>query len=526
MFMTWFKSFPDAMAAWSLKKRFLFAFLTGALCVPAMPPYCFWLLLGLGIPAFYVLLASTRSCKTAFFESWLFAFGYFGFGLYWIGNALLVDDNPFSWVWPLAIAGLPALLAMFYGVCGLMLHLLVKLRTWAGWVAFIAALAFTEWLRGHLFTGFPWNTFAYTWNENLSMAQSVALFGSYGLTFMTLLWAMIPALWWCSIGQKKSRVMASCALGVLALSLFLWGHSRLAANPLSLRSDVTLRIVQPNIPQKDKWNNLKAVDNLKQTLAYSRPDDSNGTSSTIIIWPETAVSERLLSNPQVAAAVQSMLQSYGRPAYLMTGILRSDQDETGQDRYYNSLATYDSEMNRISVYDKSHLVPFGEYIPFQKYVPLKPFVEFSGFQKGSGPQTQAIDGLIKFSPLVCYEIIFPGAVIQKGGDSPDLLVNVTNDGWYGDTAGPRQHLAMTRFRAIEEGIPVARSANTGISAAFDSLGRMVAQAPLNEGKSLNIAVPQRLSTTLYKRSGDLPFFFFVISFLLLSYILWKQRKQA
>lgn len=522
MLKAWFSSLPDTISTWSLKKRALTAFLAGSLCVQAMPPACLWLLLGIGLPLLYILLSTTRSPKTAFLECWLFAFAYFGFSLIWIGNALLVDGNPFSWVWPFAIAGLPALLALFYGLCGAMLSLLIKVRSWAGWLAFVAAISFTEWVRGHIFTGFPWNLLGYAWNENLALSQSTALFGIYGLTLVTIAWAMIPAFWWCSIGQKKTRLIASGMLGVLALGLFLWGNARLAAHPLNLRSDVILRIVQPNIQQEDKWDNIKSGENLRKTLDLSQPDDGNATAPTIIIWPETAVVEKLLLHPQVMGAAQNLLQSYRHPAYLMTGILRSDKSPEGQDRYYNSLVTYDRSMSRVSLYDKSHLVPFGEYIPFKEYIPLNPFVAFGGFEEGNGPETQPIDELIKISPLVCYEIIFPAAVIRKGSPEADLMVNVTNDGWYGDSAGPRQHLAMARFRAIEEGIPVARSANTGISGVFDAHGRLVSSIELNEAGAINVALPQRLEGTLYGRWGDLPFLFFVISLFLVSFILHRR----
>ena len=520
--MAWLKSLPDDIAGWSLKKRFLFLFVLGALCVPAMPPHGWWLLLGPGLSLFYLTLCSARSARTAFFESWMFAFGYFGFGLVWIGNALLVEGNPFSWVWPLAIAGLPALLATFYGIAGCMLQILIKnLRSWAGWCAFVGAIAFTEWIRGHIFTGFPWNLYGYAWNNNLSMAQSVSLFGAYGLTFFTIAWAMIPALWWITLGTRKQRFMVSGVLAFCALGLFLWGYARLANHPIDLRSDVTLRIVQPNIPQEDKWDNSKAGINFRKLMDLSRPDEGNAGSPTIIIWPETAVIERLMRHPDAKITVRSMLQSYRQPAYLATGILRSDVSPDGKDRYYNSLVTYDRDLNRITQYDKSHLVPFGEYIPYREFIPLKPFVEFSGFESGNGPETQAIDQLIHIAPLVCYEVIFPGQVVSRNIERADIMINVTNDGWYGDSAGPRQHLAMARFRAIEEGIPVARSANTGISGLFDSYGRALATIPLNEAGTANVALPKVATDPLFTWIGDLLFFIFVIMSFLLSYTLKK-----
>lgn len=523
MFLKWLASVPDDLSRWTLKKRFLLAFAAGALCVPAMPPYGCWLLLGLGFPVYFALMASSRSGRTAFFESWFFAFGYFAFGLSWIGNALLVEGNPFSWVWPLAIAGLPALLALFHGIFGAALKMLVAVRSWAGWCAFTGGLSFTEWLRGHLFTGFPWNLYGYTWNDTLPIAQSVSLFGSYGLTALTILLASLPALWWLAIGTRKARIVMTSLMGAVMLGLFLWGHARLAAHPPDFRSDVALRIVQPNIPQADKWNHDKAAENFRKIMDLTQPDQAAVTAPTIIIWPETAVVERAIMHPETAQYIRETLQRYPRTAYLSTGILRSGVEPDGTTRYYNSLVTYDNNMNVIASYDKAHLVPFGEYIPYRDYIPLNPFVDFDGFQPGGGPVTQSIDKLLNISPQVCYEVIFPGSSINRAAPAADLIVNVTNDAWYGDSAGPRQHLAMGRFRAIEEAVPVARSANTGISALFDAYGRLVQIAPLDEARILNAALP-RTGKALYPLVGDLPFFFFVILAFIMAARLNRRKK--
>ena len=521
MNLSYFKSLPDNLSQWSLKKRFLLSFTAGALCVPAMPPHGWWILLGLGFSVLFALLASTRSSKTAFFDAWFFAFGYFGFGLSWIANALLVDGNPFLWAWPLAIIGLPALLGIFYGLFGVALKLLVPVRSWSGWCAFVAGLALTEWIRGHIFTGFPWNMYGYAWNDALAMAQSVSLFGSYGLTAVTILFASLPALWWLHIGARKSRSVVTALVCVGMLGLSLWGHARLAAHPLDLRGDIILRIVQPNIPQADKWNYQMAGENFRKLLAQSQPEEANAGATTIVIWPETAVIERAIMQPQTAQVLRDLLQSYPRDAYLSTGILRSDVSPEGKDRYYNSLVTYDRNLRMITAYDKSHLVPFGEYIPYREFIPLKPVVAFEGFEAGNGPETQGIDKLLNISPLVCYEVIFPGKIVNRASALPDLMINATNDAWYGDSAGPRQHLAMGRFRAIEEAVPLARAANTGISGMFDAYGRLISQAPLDEAKALNVALP-RTGTALYPRIGDLPLLIFVIS--LIGIAVYKKRR--
>ncbi|HEY0900777.1 MAG TPA: apolipoprotein N-acyltransferase [Micavibrio sp.] len=524
--MKWLVSIPDSLSLCSLKQRFMLAFVAGALCVLAMPPYGFWPILGLGLPVFFALLVTTRNVKTAFADAGFFALGYFGFGLSWVGNALLVDGNPYAWAWPLAVSGLPAILAMFYGVCGASIKFFTHQNRAAAWCAFVAGLSFTEWLRGHLFTGFPWNLYGYAWNDHLSIAQSVSLFGSYGLTALTIMLASLPALWWLQIGGRKMRGGVTAVTISLFIVLFMWGHARLAAHPVEFRSDVALKIVQPNIPQSDKWNGDKAADNFRKLMDLSQPETEAAPIPTIIIWPETAVVENAIQHPATLQYMRDTLQRYPRAAYLSTGILRSDTGPDGNTRYYNSLVTYDRQMNAITVYDKSHLVPFGEYMPLRQYIPLKALSGFEGFKAGGGPQTQAVDGLLKISPQICYEVIFPGAsVARKAGVqalmTPDLIINVTNDGWYGDSAGPRQHLAMGRFRAIEEGIPLARSANTGISGLFDSYGRLIAYAPLNETKALNVTLP-KIADTFYPIFGDLPFIFFVISILIAIIILNRR----
>ncbi len=526
MFLSKLKSLPDsfftALSTGALKRRFLISFMAGALCVPAMPPYGWWIMLGLGLPVLFALLVTTRNLKTAFADAWFFAFGYFGFGLSWVGNALLVEGNPYVWVWPLAVAGLPALLALFYGVFGVAVKHFARGHAGA-WCAFVGGLSFTEWLRGHLFTGFPWNLYGYAWNDSLALAQSVSLFGSYGLTALTILLAALPALWWLRIGAPRSRLIVTSATIGVFLVLFLWGHARLASHPLAFRNDVALKIVQPNIAQADKWNGDKAAENFRTLMALTQPDDATVNTPTVIIWPETAVVERAINHPDTLQLMRDTLQRYPRAAYLSTGILRSDTAADGAARYYNSLVTYDRQMNAITVYNKSHLVPFGEYMPYRQYIPLTALSGFEGFEAGAGPETQSIDNLLKISPQVCYEVIFPGASVNGNEAPPDLIINVTNDGWYGDSAGPRQHLAMGRFRAIEEAVPLARSANTGISGVFDAYGRLVSHIKLNEAGALNMALPQR-GRSLYPIFGDLPFIFFVISILLFMTIKYRHKE--
>ncbi len=498
-FLIFLGGLPARLYALPLRFRLPLAAAAGLLCLCGMPPWNLWPLLVPGMGLFYLLLVDVRA--GAFRIGYAFGLGYTLPGLAWIGNALLVEGNPYLWAYPLALIGLPVLLSFFPAVFARMLTRLCDLRIFAGFAGFVVLLTLTEWLRGHLFTGFPWNLFGYAWSSTLPVAQFAAVAGIYGLTLLTILWAAAPGflIAWSATPRHKTAIGTAVFLSFLVC--FLAGSARLSANPPALRPDVALNIVQPNIPQADKWNPEKQIDNLKKLLALTKPPASDEPArATLVIWPETAVTARLLQHEQVKGRVAEQLASFSGAVYLASGVLRIEAGE--KPRYYNSLVTYDEALHEIAAYDKAHLVPFGEYIPFQHWIPLAPVAHFSGFEAGVGPQTQEIPAAgLRLAPLICYEIIFPRSARHQAAD---LIVNVTNDAWYGDSAGPRQHLVMAQFRAIEQGIPAARSANTGISGLFDAYGRQVAAAPLDTAQALYVPLPSVTSTpTLYSRAGDL-----------------------
>lgn len=492
--------------------------------VPAMPPWGMWPALFLGLSLFYVLLCTAQKTRTAFLYGWLFGFGYFGAGLSWIGNALLVDGNEFAWVWPLAVAALPALLALFTAAACALSVRAADIKRPGGFILFIASLIASEWLRGHVFTGFPWNLYGYAWAGNLPMAQLASVGGIYWLTLLTTLWAALPGFLMVWTARPSFKILV---LLVLALSMgtgFIYGTNRLENHPTVLRQDVIVRLVQPGISQEDKWNPAKGGDNFRKILSLSEAEKENESVATLIVWPETAMSAPLLNNPSAAAALKGVLSQYGQTVYLLSGILRFDTGPDGKERYYNSLSLFDKDLREVEAYNKSHLVPFGEYIPWQDLIPLSPFASFSGFTPGDGPQTSLIPGIGGYSPLVCYEIIFSGAVTSAGQDKPGFIVNVTNDAWYGDSAGPRQHFAQARFRAIEEGLPVIRSANTGISGIIDPLGRIVAREDLFASAGQNVVLPAPLERIpLYGRTKDAVFFATLAGFLVLAFCAIRHR---
>lgn len=509
----------NTLRALNFRKRFGLAFLVGLVTALSMPPLNLWPLLFIGLSTFYVALAGVTG-KRAFAMGWAYGFGYFLLALFWIGNALLVPGNDFIWAWPFAVLGLPVGLAIFTGLATYIAARVADLNTWRGFATLGLALMVSEFLRGHILTGFPWDLFAYGWAGLLPMVQSVSLFGVYGLTFLTIFWCTLPGFLLVSQASRRAAIMAAVLVVVSLGGLYGWGALRLSANPGQFHDDVIVRVVQPNIPQEEKWDNSRMVPNL-QKLVWNSAADTIPGKTYAVIWPETAITDYIANDPNASDFIRSEVFPAGRQGYLITGVLRHEQTPEGKPEYFNSLVAYDSALRPQTIYNKSHLVPFGEYIPFQKFIPLTPIVKFSGFTPGEGVKTQLIQNFPGFSPLVCYEVLFPGRVAEKT-IRPEWIINVTNDGWYGNSPGPYQHLAKSVYRAVEEGLPLMRSANTGISAIIDSYGRVQNQIAYNKEGYIDAPLPLPASPqTAYGLYRDL---FTYILFFVLFGIIWFTRR--
>jgi len=493
------------LAALSPWRRAAAAFGFGALGVLALAPVHAVPLLLVSLPGLLWCLDGARTGRGAFATGWAFGFGFHLFGLYWISFALTVDLAAFFWLMPFAAAGLPALLAVFPGLIAVVLRRL-PVDGLARVAAFAALWGAGEWVRGHLATGFPWNLYAYVWAGWPPVAQLAAWIGAYGLTVATVLVAALPAAAWTRDGRVSRRGAAVAAAGVLALALAgSAGTARLAAAPAGPTPDApVLRLVQPNIPQSEKWDRDRVSENVARHLALSAEGGEAAMGRlAATIWPETAVPFFLEREPRVRDALADVAPPGG---LLITGVPRAGPPDEPP-RYWNSLSAVDRDGRLVATYDKVHLVPFGEYVPFRRFLPIDKVTPGSvDYSPGPGPRTIDLPGLPPVSPLICYEAIFPGAVVARGGARPGWLLNVTNDAWYGETAGPHQHFAIARLRAVEEGLPLVRVATTGVSGVVDAYGRTVARLGLGEGGVLDVALPAPTAApTLYARLGDGPF---------------------
>ncbi len=462
-----------ALTGW---RRWLAAWTLGVLATLALPPVHAVPLL---VPAICGLLLLLRggSIGRAFWTGWWFAFGHHTAGLYWIANALLVDAARFWWMLPPAILGLPALLGAFGGAAAVLAR--IGGRSIGQPLAFAGAWGLAELARGFVLTGFPWNLFAYVWVDPWGLfaapMQLAAYLGAYGLTVVTVLIAGLPVLI-----TTRWRWRGPAAAAVALVLVWAAGTARLtqAHSVQALEAmvpGVWLRLVQPSIPQGLKWDGAQRLAHFRQHLMLSA--EPAGVQPTAIIWPETATPFFLEHEP-------GALDALGRldtGALWLIGTPRRTATPTGL-QFANGLVALDPEATTVlASYDKAHLVPFGEYVPFSRWLPIERIAgggSAGGFTPGPGPRTLRLDTLPPVGPLICYEVLFPGQVIDAT-DRPSWLLNLTNDAWYGESAGPYQHWAIARLRAVEEGLPLVRSANNGISGIVDPFGRIIARLPLN-----------------------------------------------
>jgi apolipoprotein N-acyltransferase len=493
-------------------RRALLAFFTGVVSALALPPIDAWPVLFLTFPVLVWLVDGSAAGRwsgtwRAFGAGWCFGFGYFLAGLYWIGYAFLVDAKTFGWLLPIAVGGLPAVLAV-YTALGLALARLMWVRGVERVLALAVALTVTEWLRGHLFTGFPWNTFGYTLTEPLALAQTISLVGIWGLTFLSVAIFASPAVLADERKDTPHRYRAPVAALVILAAMAGFGLARLHAHPTSYVRGVKLRIMQADLQQDEKFNYADKDKIMARYLALS--DRATGPQSkgvhdvTHLIWPESSFPFFLTREPEELAKIVAMLKPHTE---LITGAVRVAPPVAGSKdvHAYNSIYVIDPDGSIHGIYDKVHLVPFGEYLPFEpllKAIGLRQLThQVGGFLSGDRRRAMDVPGAPKMLPLICYEAIFPGAAVPRG-ERPGWLVNVTNDGWFGISSGPYQHLQQARALAIAEGLPLARAANTGISAVIDPVGRIVGSLPLGAEGVLDARLPRPIAQTVYAKFGD------------------------
>ena len=462
---------------------------------------------------------AARPLRSAFWRGWLAGVAYFSVGTWWIAEAFLVDAVHQGWMAPFAVALMAGGIALFWGLACL-------LYRWTGAtgatrvLVFAGVFAACEWLRGHVLTGFPWNLPGETWKAGSAMSQTASLVGAYGLTWITLVAAASLAVW----REGRQGKIAVGAVAAVMTGLFLWGAVRTVEvvatpsdnAPVNPPKVWTIRIVQADIKQSAKYDVAEFQRIVDAYVSLTARPYPGGRVADIVIWPEGAIPDAIGNYLAPGTWTRKAIEESLRPGQiLLVGAYRVEGTQDNF-RYYNSLVavrrTGDS-LESAGVYDKHRLVPFGEFLPLDGLMSalgIKALVHVGdGFSSGPPPRPLRVAGLPAFQPLICYEGLYPGFTrrgAKASGARPDFIVNVSNDAWFGATSGPLQHLNLSSYRAIEEGLPIVRSTPTGVSAIIDATGAIHGQAlRLGDTGVIDSVLPARRLDTLYRRLGDLPF---------------------
>lgn len=506
---------------------YVYGLLFGGLSALGFSPVNLWSVALIAFAFFMAPLFFTpekfKSRKSYFFYGWWFGLGHFVGGLYWISIALLVEER-FYFVFPFALFALPSILACYMGLVCWLFSYFKPLSLLHRIVVFATIWVLIEYARSVLLTGFPWNLISHIWTNHLEVLQALSVIGGYGLGWLTILMAGCVMM----IFQKQKVVFYSTTLCLVFVGLHMFGAYRLSLEELQTKNTETkILLVQPNVAQKDKWRSEVMAKNLQPLVeSLSQPEESH---PDLIIWPETAITTNYVN---LDKAFLKLIGSKLKRGHLISGGLKMryvTENFKSNRKRWNSVFVINADGEIVESYDKSHLVPFGEYVPWSSYLSfLSILPDDFGFSTGPGMRSVTTDSIPAFSPLICYEAIFPNAVIDEH-DRPKWLLHLTNDAWYGKSSGPYQHFNIARMRAIEEGLPLVRVANTGISAIVDPLGRIIAMTQLQEEKSISSYLPEALEhKTYYAEYYHLAFYVFCLIFSLYTFyvILVYSRSRS
>lgn len=473
----------------------LLALLNGILLSRAFSPVNLFPLLFFCVPVMVLMSMKARNWAEAYLMGWWTGIGFLAISLSWIGHSFYMqgpNPNVPPALAPFAVFALSAYLSLYIGAAFALTRRLTH-RPIAGVIVFASAWTMMELARGHAFTGFPWHIMSAVWVDWPAPLQMVYYLGSYGASFVTVLIAGLPVL--AVLGAGRARIAAPVLSLVLIGLVFSAGAARLAGTETRYHETMTMRLVQPNLDQRMLWIRSRWDEYFQKQVSLSRTRDGSGKATGIrmLIWPESGVrSVRFDRDGSLERYRVGQLLDHG--AYAFVGAPRYD-GVPPQGTYRNSMLAVSSSADLHARYDKVHLVPFGEYIPFTEFfnsIGLGHIGGGAAFTPGQEKDTVILPGIPDFSPLICYEAIFPGEVLGNG-QRPLWILNITNDGWFGSTEGPHQHLGLAKMRAVEEGLPLVRNAITGISAVVDPLGRTLHSLGIGKEGVIDATLPRAVA---------------------------------
>ncbi|MDC1154869.1 apolipoprotein N-acyltransferase [Candidatus Pelagibacter sp.] len=501
--------------------EFVFLIFLGAITSLSLPPNNFFIINFFSLSLFFVFLIRKSNKKNNFHHfiyGWLFGFGYFLSNLYWISISLSHDAN-FKFLIPLTIILIPSFLAIFYGIVTYLFFILKQKTILSSILTFSLIFGIIEFIRGSILTGFPWNLFAYSFSNQLEVLSVISIVGTYGFNLFCISLFLSPAL--LIIGKNKIQDLSVCILFlVLTSSFYIYGsfYKEKFNQVTKINYNFKIRVIGSNISLDRFYQGVDTFSIIKDLINISDPILNE---KTIFIWPEGIIPN--ISQNELVEYEWLFSDKFNKNHLLIVGI-NNEYTTDEINKYYNSFTVYDNKLNVISSYNKINLVPFGEFLPFEnilRSVGLKSLTNnYQSYSSGNKREIIKIkhgDNLLKVLPLICYEIIYSGNLFDK--PDFDLIINISEDGWFGQSVGPRQHFTHSIFRAIESGKYVLRSANNGISAIINPLGEVEKRVSFGESGYVDFESQKKVQPTLFSKYGNLIFVFLILLyiFLILSF---------
>ena len=486
---------------------YLTLYLLGGAATFSLPPFSIVpsiFMLGFGI----YIVSKLKAFKKIFFAGFSLGFGWFSFGLYWIGSAFLVNDTYEIYFMPLGVLVLPSILALFWATAFLVAKFIGN-KLGNSILTIIVVLSLSEYMRSNIFTGFPWLMPSMILSSSENLIQIFSFIGSYTSNLLVFIVCVFPFILYKNIKNKYLIILPICIpIFILLFACFYRSNNR---ENLKIQNQPLITIVQPNIKQKAKWDLLKRTSHIETLVKLSTQKSIEYINTNrIIIWPETSFEGVIPKDLDLISNITNDIINNTNTSLIIGTLSFKNKN------LFNSLIYINSLGNLEYKYDKIHLVPFGEYIPFISFIKSFGFMKNQrDFSSGIMNKSFKISKIGDVMPLICYEVLFSEEVRNRLSNNTKLIINITNDAWFGDTSGPHQHLALAKIRAVEFGIPLVRVANTGISAFISPYGEEILRIPLNTKDAKTIRLISALDKTIYKQYGE---YIFIISILFILFI--------
>jgi len=515
-----------------LKKNFIFEtlliILLGSLTSLSLPPYNFFFLNFFSFSVFFIFLFKNlviqKSKKLFFFYGWLFGFGYFLTNLYWITISLTFDEN-FNFLIPIALIAIPAFLALFYGFVTYIFYIFnPKDDVASAFFLFSLLFGLTEYARGSILTGFPWNLIIYSFSENIDLLSFLSVIGTYSLNLLVISFFITPAVY---ILRKSMKEILICSI-MLLLPILLFIHSNIYKknflNKELIENSYTIRVVSSNISLDRFYKNVDAENIISELIDLSSPDPGK---KTFFLWPEGIVPDTYQDE---LILYRDLFNNDFNKNHLIGLGITSRFMESDQYKYFNTFSVFDNDLNLVKKYDKINLVPFGEFLPFESFlnkIGLKTITNnFGSFSSGEKRKIIQIENnfeKLSFLPLICYEIIYSGKLTKNFNF--DYILNISEDGWFGKSVGPKQHLVHSVFRAIESGKYVIRSSNNGIGAIINPLGEIENKTEYGKDGFIDFNNRREIEKTVFSKYGNKIFFILILLYIFLIFSFNRFKNE-